>query len=117
MLTTSAGELARRADQLIRRLRRVLPGTVSLAKHVGESSAGGGSLPLLQLKTSLIEVQFDGVSPQQIEAVLRKAIVPVIGRIHRERFLLDVRTILDRDLSALSGSLVWAAVQFSQGYV
>ena len=116
MLTTPADGLARRADQIIRRFRRVLPGTVSLEKHLGESSAGGGSFPLLQLKTSLIEVQFDGVSPQQIEAVLRKAIVPVIGRIHRERFLLDVRTILDRDLSALSSSLVWAADQFSQGF-
>ena len=115
MLTTAADELAKRADRIIRRFRRVLPGTVSLEKQEGESSAGGGSFPLLQLKTSLIEVQIVGAPPQQIEAVLRRAVVPVIGRIHRDRFLLDVRTILDRDLPALSEALVWAATQLTQG--
>lgn len=115
MLTTAANELERRADQIIRRFRRVLPGTVSLERQAGESSAGGGSFPLLQLKTSLITVKIAGVSPQQIEAALRRAVVPVIGRIHRERFLLDVRTILDRDLPALSESLAWAAAQLTGG--
>ena len=115
MLTTAADELARRADRIIRRFRRLLPGTVLLEKHVGESSAGGGSFPMLQLKTSLIEVKIAGASPQQIEATLRRAVVPVIGRLHRERFLLDVRTILDRDLPALSESLGWAAAQLTQG--
>jgi hypothetical protein len=29
----------------------------------------------------------------------------VIGRIHRNRFLLDVRTVMDRDLPALAQSV------------
>lgn len=115
MLTASAEELAKRSDQIVRRLRKVLPDTVTLVKQSGESSAGGGSFPLLQLGTSLIEVKIAGASPQQVEQVLRKARVPVVGRIHRERFLLDVRTILDSDLPALSESLVWAAEQLTQG--
>jgi L-seryl-tRNA(Ser) seleniumtransferase len=110
MLTMTAEQLARRADRIARRLRRTLPETATLVKHPGESSAGGGSFPLLQLPTTLIEVRIDGYSAQQIEAALRRATTPVIGRIHRDRFLLDVRTVMDRDLPALAQSMAEACV-------
>jgi L-seryl-tRNA(Ser) seleniumtransferase len=105
MLTMTADQLARRAVSILRKLRRTLPGTVTLVRHPGESSAGGGSFPLLQLPTTLIEVKIDGFTPQQIEAELRRASTPVIGRIHRDRFLMDVRTLMDRDLPALVQSI------------
>lgn len=114
MLTMTAGQLARRADMIARRLRRAIPDTVMLVKHPGESSAGGGSFPLLQLPTTLIEVKIDGHSPQQIETALRRATVPVIGRIHRDRFLLDARTVMDRDLPALARSMAEACASFAK---
>lgn len=110
MLTMSPGQLARRAELIVRRLKRTLPDSVTLHKHPGESSAGGGSFPLLQLPTTLIEVSMAGFLPQQLEAALRKTAVPVVGRIHRDRFLIDVRTVLDRDLPALAQSLAEATV-------
>jgi len=109
MLVATPAELSRRADLLIRRLRRALPGTVTLMKHPGESSAGGGSFPLLQLPTSLIEVRIAGASPQQVEAAMRMGSAPVVGRIQRDRFLLDMRTILDYDLEAVVETLVGVA--------
>jgi L-seryl-tRNA(Ser) seleniumtransferase len=105
MLTMPADQLARRADMIIRKLRRTLPDTVTLVKCPGESSAGGGSFPLLQLPTTMIEVRIAGNSPSQVESSLRRTATPVIGRIHRDRFLLDVRTVLDRDLPSLERSL------------
>jgi L-seryl-tRNA(Ser) seleniumtransferase len=105
MLTMTAEQIVRRAAMISRKLRKALPGPVTLVTHPGESSAGGGSFPLLQLPTTLIEVRIAGWSPQQIEDALRRATVPVIGRIHRDRFLLDVRTLMDRDLPALADSL------------
>jgi L-seryl-tRNA(Ser) seleniumtransferase len=108
MLTMTVNQLARRAEAIARRLRRSLPDTVTLVKHRGESSAGGGSFPLLQLPTTLIEVVIAGCSPHQIETALRQTTVPVIGRIHRDRFLLDVRTVMDRDLPALVHSMAEA---------
>jgi L-seryl-tRNA(Ser) seleniumtransferase len=112
MLTMSADQLTRRATMIVRRLRRVLPPAVLLIKHPGESSAGGGSFPLLQLPTTLVEVRIAGYSPQQLEAAMRRATTPVIGRIHRDRFLFDVRTVLERDLPALAQSIleVYASV-------
>lgn len=114
MLVAAPDQLSRRADRLIRRLRRALPGTVTLMKHPGESSAGGGSFPLLQLPTSLIEVRIAGASPQQVEAAMRMGSTPVVGRIQRDRFLLDMRTILDRDIDAIVETLVGVARELTE---
>lgn len=105
MLTMTAEQLVRRAGMISRKLRKTLPDSVTLVTQPGESSAGGGSFPLIQLTTTLIEVRIAGWSPHQIEDALRRARVPVIGRIHRDRFLLDVRTIMDRELPDLAAAL------------
>jgi L-seryl-tRNA(Ser) seleniumtransferase len=114
MLTMTAEQLSRRADMIVRRLRRTLPDTITLVKHPGESSAGGGSFPLLQLPTTLIEVRFAGHSPEQVEAALRRATIPVIGRIQRDRFLLDVRTVMDHDFTALAQSISEACASLAK---
>ena len=114
MLTSQPADLAARGDRIVRRLRRALPATVHLVKHRGESSAGGGSFPLLQLPTTLIEVRMNGATPQQIEAALRQTATAVIGRIHRDRFLLDVRTLLDQDMTQLAGALGEAAAMLDR---
>jgi L-seryl-tRNA(Ser) seleniumtransferase len=105
MLTMTGKELSQRAGFIIRRLRRVLPDALILGTREGESSAGGGSFPLLHLPTTLIEIRLHGYSPFEIETALRQAATPVIGRIHQDRYLLDVRTLLDSDISALADSL------------
>ena len=115
MLTALPADVSRRADRILGMLRRRLLKAVTLLKHNGESSAGGGSLPLLRLPTSLIEVRIGGASVQQIEQSLRQASTPVVGRIQRDRFLLDVRTILDHDLPGLALSLAEAAASLTGG--
>lgn len=114
MLTMSPKELSGRADRIIRYLRRQLPNTVSLLRHPGESSAGGGSFPLLQLPTTLIEIIISGTTPCRIEAVLRRTSTPVVGRVHRDRFLLDARTILDKDFTPLLASLQEAVIMLAE---
>jgi L-seryl-tRNA(Ser) seleniumtransferase len=101
MLTETEKTLSARARALTGRLRRRLPKTISLAIVKGTSQAGGGSLPLLQLPTALLSVAVEGLSAQEIETRLRACPVPIIGRIQRDALLLDVRTILDEDLSYL----------------
>ena len=115
MLTMQPTDVSRRADRILRVLRRSLGKAVTLLKHQGESSAGGGTLPLLRLPTSVIEVRIGDLSVQQIEQSLRQASTPIIGRIHRDRFLLDVRTILDRDLPGLALSLAEAGTSLTRG--
>jgi L-seryl-tRNA(Ser) seleniumtransferase len=101
MLTASAAELSQRAKTLLRRLRRAVPPAVKLALLPGFSQAGGGALPLLELPTTLLSVQADGLAAQDIEITLRSSPVPVIGRIAKGAYLLDPRTIQQDDIPAL----------------
>ena len=54
---------------------------------------GGGTAPLLPLKSWGVAVSAEGVSPDRLEKQLRRGDPPVIARIYRDRLLLDMRTI------------------------
>ncbi len=105
MLTASADELNLRARKAVRWLKRRLPTAVSLSLVKGFSQAGGGALPQLELPTTLIAVTVVNMSANEVEERLRCAATPVIGRIAKGAFLLDLRTILDDDLPLLSEGL------------
>ena len=105
MLTCSLDELDARLRRMVRRLRRLLPSSINLKPASGTSSPGGGSFPLLQLPTRLIEVTVCGLSANELEEALRATSPPVVGRIQRDRFLLDMRTLSDDDLPFLAGAL------------
>jgi len=105
MLTASNDELAARARSFARRLRRTAPPAIRLTLTGGISQVGGGAYPLLELPTTLLAVEADGISPQEVEVRLRGMEVPVMGRIHRGRFLLDVRTLLDGDVPFIAAAL------------
>jgi L-seryl-tRNA(Ser) seleniumtransferase len=106
MLTIPDKELKSRAAGMLRRLKRDLPKSVSLELVDGFSMAGGGTLTTLRLPTKLIAVRHETLSAEAVEKSLRSAATPVIGRIAKDRFLLDTRTILDSDLPLLKTSLL-----------
>jgi L-seryl-tRNA(Ser) seleniumtransferase len=105
MLTVTAAELRSRGRKLLRRFRTSLPAGVSLKLADGVSQPGGGSYPLLSLPTTLVSVSSDVMQPQEIEARFRAAPVPVIGRISAGRFLLDLRTVQEKDLPHLAAAV------------
>jgi L-seryl-tRNA(Ser) seleniumtransferase len=105
MLSLSSAELEARGKRLLRRFKRDLPAGVHLSLISGMSQAGGGALPLAELPTALISVNVDDASPHDVEKGLRNCPVPVIGRISRGNFLLDLRTIFDADLPDLLSAL------------
>jgi L-seryl-tRNA(Ser) seleniumtransferase len=105
MLTVSSSELSSYGRRLVRRLRRSVPATVHLSLAPGFSQVGGGALPLAELPSTLLVVRCDGLSPQEIERRLRTGDVPVVGRISKGEYLLDLRTILDDDVALLDAAL------------
>ena len=108
MLTMPPDALASQARRMLRRLRALLPQQFTLTLQDGFSSPGGGSYPLLQLPSRLIEVTVDGLPPNRLEELLRNTTPPVVGRLQKDRFLLDVRTLHDNEIPLLAAALCQA---------
>ena len=105
LLRLTADELKKKGQQVLRRLRRQLPATVEVELVPGISQVGGGALPLAELPTWLVAIRSGLLSPGELEAVLRRQPVPVIGRIARGEYLLDLRTVADDDWAAVVDGL------------
>ncbi len=93
------------AAALLDRARTIAAPLGSHAEIIdGSARVGGGALPLLELCGPVVAVAPAGGSAQALAAALRAAEVPVIGRLHAGRLLLDPRTLTDeeaRDAAAI----------------
>ncbi len=105
LLRLTTNELKKTGQQVVRRLRRQLPDSISIELLPGVSQVGGGALPLAELPTWLLAIRSGGRSAREFEEGLRRQPVPVIGRIARGDFLLDLRTIADDDWPAVVDGL------------
>jgi len=92
MLHADAGELRVRAETLKTELAAAAP-ALSLAVVETEGQAGGGAAPEYPLPSWAVAVTHPGLSAEALDAAFRRGEPPVVGRLHRERLLLDVRTI------------------------
>ena len=102
MLTTTAGEIRARADAVAAAIGAAGGWRAEIV--AGASAIGGGSAPGVELPTWLVAIDRHGLSPDALEAALRRLTPPVIARIEGDRVLLDLRTIApdqDRLLVAL----------------
>ena len=91
MLTMSGDAIHARASALASAVQR-LPGWKAEVVS-GVSAVGGGSAPGLELPTSLIRLDRDGVSAASLEEQLRATSPALIARIDQDRVVLDLRTV------------------------
>lgn len=102
-----------------RRLMRMIGGldsqNFSLALADGDSRVGGGALPLLSLPTSLVSLSPANLSAHTMEEWLRAYDPPIIARVEKERVLLDVRTIQDREMKTVAQAIRGLAAMKSDG--
>ena len=105
MLDLSPPDMARR----IRRLRRLMQPDCEAAYRPqvidGSSAVGGGALPLADLPTKLLALQPDFCSVNTLERQLRRRRPAVVGRISRQRLLLDLRTVAEREIPQVAAAL------------
>jgi L-seryl-tRNA(Ser) seleniumtransferase len=90
MLSMRVEEVEARARELADRLR-ARGWQVEVLD--GRSTIGGGSAPGVELPTKLVALSRAGESADTTEAALRHRRLPVIGRIERDRVVLDLRTV------------------------
>ncbi len=62
-----------------------------------EDQVGGGSVPTQLLPSFAVALENGALTLEQLEAKMRLRDKPIIGRIARERYFLDVRTLFEED--------------------
>lgn len=105
MLSMSPQMVARRVNRLRRRLPPLLQEAYKLQVIDGISAVGGGALPLAQLPTKLCALRPAFCSVVELERRLRCRQPAIIGRIAHDQYLLDMRTVQDREIPEIATAL------------
>jgi L-seryl-tRNA(Ser) seleniumtransferase len=109
MLTMPVNIIQTKAERLLELLAGLNEKRLQVQIFEAVSRAGGGSLPMLQLPSKCVGVKMAGVSANHIDSWLRAYHLPVIGRIETDFFMMDVRTVQEKelaDIAAAFGSLL-----------
>ena len=73
-----------------------------------DARAGGGALPQQDLPSYGVTLTMGEDSPDTIARKLRLAPHPVLGRISKDAFILDMRAVADQEVEALADTIVSA---------
>lgn len=101
MITMPFAVTEARARQLAEALSALGDERMGIVFRELPSKAGGGALPLLDLRSLCLGVTIRGVSANRIEAALRAGTPPVIGRIEDDLFILDPRTLQEGEAAII----------------
>ncbi len=102
MVAQTADVVERRAQAFAQALRGIGMVNISVAQSI--SYVGAGSLPQQDLVSFAVAVQFPDLTAEALMAQLRQNTPPVIARIEREYVMLDMRTVGDGDVAALTAA-------------
>ena len=99
MLTESPDDVKKRAEKLEKLIVKLAGNQGARLSVVAETSrAGGGALPMCDIPTFAVKVEFERGSAQACERhLVQQCPVPIIARVSHETVLLDARTLTDED--------------------
>ncbi len=109
MLDRSVEYVHKSADALAKRITQAVPKNCVKVEVIPEvSRAGGGSLPMHDIDTYVVQVSFLKGNAQECEEYLvRKNSTPIIARIKQENILFDTRTLIsDEEADGIADGLV-----------
>ena len=106
MLNVNVDQLRERADAIARHVTASSSAAVKAVVTDGETAIGGGTAPGTTVASCLLSIAADGFAPDMLQARLRAATPPVVGRIDHDRLLLDLRTVAPHDDATLVSVLV-----------
>lgn len=115
MLTITGGELKKRATKVQRQLKKRISGQCNIKIVPTVSRVGGGALPEYGIDSWAIDLEPLQMKLSTFETSLRKLSIPLIGRIENERFIVDVRTVQDREIADLVSLLTDFFVSLNVG--
>jgi L-seryl-tRNA(Ser) seleniumtransferase len=98
-------ELHERAKSLFRLLKKTPTSGLNIEVIPTTSQVGGGALPLTFMRSYALAFSFGRESISKLEKKFRAFSPPIIGRVEKEKFLLDVRTLQKKDFPFIAGCL------------
>ncbi len=105
MISQPYTSIKKKANRLFRLVKGVETDCYDIELVDGFSKVGGGALPLQELPSRLISLVPKRLSPQDMERRLRSYSPPIIGRLEKERLLLDLRTIQEEEMKIVARAL------------
>jgi len=104
MLSMTEVEIKERIEKFVQNLqqRRRENEFLHLAVIEGNSVVGGGSAPMIKIKTTLLALRHEKISVAKLEKELRLSKPAVITRILDDRVLIDLRTVSESEEIELS---------------
>ena len=105
MLSLALPDLLRRARRWLRLLRRAIGSKIQIEITLTQSQVGGGALPLSTPDSYALVLTPQTGTINELEKHLRFWEIPIIGRIEKERLLLDLRTLQEADRPILLQAL------------
>lgn len=112
MLTTTPEELKLQAQRQRDRLEERFGSFCAFTIAPDSGEVGGGSLPGVPLPTWVVELSPRALSAGALEQRLRGWTTPIVGRVRREQYVLDPRTLTEEDWAEIMRAL---ASVFSAG--
>jgi L-seryl-tRNA(Ser) seleniumtransferase len=102
MLSASPDVLGKRANRLARKIRKKLADRCTVSVMTVGSRVGGGALPEEDLESRAVVLEPHILTVNELERQLRFNQLPLIGRIEEDRFILDMRTVLDDEIQPVA---------------
>ncbi len=102
MLGAGREEMAAAAGELFNSLQQVAGEKIKITPWEGVSAVGGGALPLTELPGRGVGVEVSGMSAAEVAYRLRTGMPPVVARVHKDRLIMDVRTMLSGDIEKIT---------------
>jgi L-seryl-tRNA(Ser) seleniumtransferase len=101
MISEEPGVIKRRVQRFLRRTKHIEEKLCTFKMVKTQSMVGGGALPEYCLDGWGVEISPQQIDISTMERGFRSLRPPIIGRIERERYILDFRTISDKDVKDL----------------
>lgn len=106
MLTMSQEEVRKKADRLWMDVTMRIGPVASCQMIDVVSAVGGGSMPLAEIPSVALAVVPKYLSVNQLDEALRHYDPPIFGRIAKDQYLLDLRTIQEDEITRVADGLV-----------
>lgn len=95
----------KRAGRLARKLRSKTK-DFTFKVEEGYAKVGGGSLPTENIESYVVKAKSHTISTSKLENLMRENDIPIIGRVNRDEFIMDLRTIKDEDFDLIVNAFI-----------